>query len=286
MKKTTVYAYAKINLGLDIIRRKPNGYHEVSMIMQQIDLKDRLDITELKQSGSKIEISSNNKKLPTDSSNIVYAAYKLLSKKYNIKASIGVYIEKNIPISAGLAGGSTDAAALIIGLNKLYDLKMSQGEMMKLALELGADVPFCILGGTALSQGIGEKLTPLKNFKDIPILLANPGISVSTQDTYNNLDLTNIKERPDIKQLISYIENKNTKSLAVEMKNVLETVTTVKHPEITKIKQDMINGGAMGSLMSGSGSTVFGIFDSVESRDRCRDKLRDSVETVIATTTK
>lgn len=285
LESITIPAHAKINLSLDVLGRKPNGYHELSMIMQEIDLKDIVTITQIHDNNKHIEITCKQSQVPTDESNIVYNTYKLISEKFNIKQSIKVHIEKNIPISAGLAGGSTDAAAVLKALNKLWELGLSQEELMDLGVEIGADVPFCIMGGTALSEGIGEKLTPLKPFKDKLILLANPGIGVSTADVYKGLDLENLKNRPDIGKIRSFIEEDQTKNLARDMKNVLESVTCKLHPQIDEIKTTMLDCGALGSLMSGSGATVFGIFEKQEDLKLCQEKLEENFETVIATKT-
>lgn len=285
MKTITLDAYGKINLSLDVLERQSDGYHKLKMIMQEIALKDVVTIREVSGNDGRIKLTSNNTKVPTDETNIVHKAITLLSEKFNIDKNIEVYIEKNIPISAGLAGGSTDAAAVLKGLNEIWSLKLSQEELMDLGLVLGADVPFCIIGGTALSEGIGEKLTPLKPFKDKLILLANPGVSVSTGHVYKSLDLENLKVRPDIEKILSYIENDDTRSLAKDMENVLESVTIGVYPRIEKLKVEMKNCGALGSLMSGSGATVFGIFDDMEKLKKCKARLEKDLETVIATRT-
>lgn len=285
MKTIKIDAYAKVNLSLDVLARREDGYHELSMIMQEISLKDIVTLKEINDNNSNIEITCNKKEVPTDERNIVYKAFKLMAKKYNIDKSISIYIEKNIPISGGLAGGSTDAAAVLKGLNQLWNLELTKEELMKIGVEIGADVPFCIMGGTALSEGIGEKLTKIAPFKDKLLLLVNPDIEVSTEYVYKNLDLKNLEGRPDIKSIISFIEQDDIEELSKNMKNVLESVTIKKHPEIAKIKESLINFGALGSLMSGSGATVFGIFDSEETLNRCKTEIEKTMETVIRTVT-
>ena len=285
MKTIIIDAHAKINLSLDVLGKRENGYHDLSMIMQQIALKDIVTIKQLDDDENNIYITCNRLEVPTDHRNIVYDAFKLLSKEYNISKSIEVNIEKNIPISGGLAGGSTDAAAVLKGLNNLWSLKLTQDELMELGVKIGADVPFCIMGGTALSEGIGEELTPLTPFKGKLVLLANPGIEVSTADVYKNLNLANLNNRPDIKKIISVIENDDTRLLAKNMKNVLESVTIKMHPQIEDIKKQMINCGAIGSLMSGSGATVFGIFEDEEKLEICKSQLEEKLKTVISTMT-
>lgn len=285
MKTITMDAHAKINLSLDVLGRKENGYHELSMIMQEISLKDIVNIKETGKTGRNIKIECSNPDVPTDERNIVHSAFKLICEKYDINKNVEIYIEKNIPVSGGLAGGSTDAAAVLKGLNKLWDLKISQKELMELGVQIGADIPFCIMGGTALSEGIGEKLTALTSFKDKFLLLANPDIEVSTGDVYKNLDFQNLNERPDIKKIISFIEDNDTISLAKNMKNVLESVTIKKYPVIGDIKTEMKKYGALGSLMSGSGATVFGIFDDIQKLESCKKNLEVKLKTVISTIT-
>lgn len=286
MKTIKIDAYAKVNLSLDVLGKRENGYHELSMIMQEISLKDIVTLKEVNNNNNNnIEIKCNRKEVPTDERNIVYNAFKLMSKKYNIDKSISIYIEKNIPISGGLAGGSTDAAAVLKGLNQLWNLGLTKEELMKIGVEIGADVPFCIMGGTALSEGIGEKLTPIAPFKDKLLLLVNPDIEVSTEYVYKNLDLKKLVDRPDIKSIISFIEQDDIEGLSRNMKNVLESVTIKKHSEIAEIKESLINFGALGSLMSGSGATVFGIFDSEETLNRCKTEIEKTMKTVIRTVT-
>lgn len=285
MKTITIDANAKINLSLDVLRKREDNYHELKMIMQEIELKDIVTIEKLDDEFNNIEISCTNSQVPTDERNIVHHAFKLLSKKFDIKKSIRVTIEKNIPVSGGLAGGSTDAAAVLKGLNKLFELNLSETELMNLAVEIGADVPFCIIGGTALSEGIGEKLTKLPSFRDRLILLANPNIEVLSANVYKGLDLVNLKNRPDIEKIVSFIEKGDTKSLSKNMKNVLESVTIKDCPIIDVIKQNMISSGALGSLMSGSGPTVFGIFDDEELLKECMKSLENQGYSTIITKT-
>jgi len=282
MKKIEVDAYAKINLSLDVLNRREDGYHELEMIMQQLALKDVITIEE-RESG--FSIDSNSKDIPLDSSNLVYKAYSIIKEKFNINRGIHIYIEKNIPIAGGLAGGSTDAAAVLKGLNILWGLNLSEEQLMNIGVKIGADVPYCIMGGTALAKGIGERLTRLKSFSDRLILIANPGFSVSTAYVYNNLKLDKITDRPKTQLLLRYIEDGNTELLAKGMKNVLETVTIKENPILDEIKKQMIRHGALGSLMSGSGPTIFGIFDNPESMEMCKENLKYTIKTVLSTKT-
>lgn len=279
MEELKLEAFAKINLSLDVIGKKSNGYHEVRMIMQQVDLKDNIYIKE-RDEGIKIECT--NPKVPTDSSNLVYKAYDIIKRKFNINKGVEIKIEKNIPMAAGLAGGSSDCAQVLIGLNKLWNLGLSEKELMEIGVKIGADVPYCIMGGTALAEGIGEKLTKIKGLKEGHILLAKPNIDVSTAYVYKNLEISEIKKHPDIDKIIKDIE-KDIYSLSKDMVNVLETVTIKKHPEIKKIKEEMIFNGALGSLMSGSGPTVFGIFDDIDKAKECKKNIEKWIDDVYLT---
>ncbi|WP_427337779.1 4-(cytidine 5'-diphospho)-2-C-methyl-D-erythritol kinase [Caloranaerobacter sp. DY30410] len=277
MRKIEVEAHAKINLSLDVLRRREDGYHEVRMIMQQISLKDIIQIEEY--SGNVI-IETNERMLPTDSTNLAYRAWDILSKRFNINRGVKIKIEKNIPIAAGLAGGSADAAAVLKGLNELWNLNLKEKDLMDIGLEIGADVPYCIMGGTALAEGIGEKLTRLKSFKNKLVLIAKPSIQVSTAYVYKNLKIEDIKEHPDIDNLIKNIELDNVNFVAKNMINVLETVTINKYPIIQKIKEHMMRFNALGSLMSGSGPTVFGIFDNIDDIIKCKEELETWIDRV------
>lgn len=282
MKRIELDAYAKINLSLDVLRKRDDGYHELEMIMQQIELKDKII---LKEKNTGIELTCTNKKVPTDSTNLVYKAHKLLKEKFNINKGIKIHIEKNIPIAAGLAGGSSDAAQTLIGLNEIWSLGLTNKELMEIGVEIGADIPYCIMGGTALACGIGEKLTELTNFKDKIILLAKPDIDVSTGYVYGNLDIKSIKNHPKTKELIHAIIIDDVKFVAQNMKNVLENVTIKKHPIINDIKKQMIDCGALGSLMSGSGPTVFAIFDDSKKAAKCKKLLGQNIDEVYLTKT-
>ncbi|KPU27551.1 4-diphosphocytidyl-2C-methyl-D-erythritol kinase [Caloranaerobacter sp. TR13] len=272
-----VEAHAKINLSLDVLRRREDGYHEVRMIMQQIDLKD---IIQIEECSNDVIIETNETMLPTDSTNLAYKAWDILSKRFNINRGIKIKIEKNIPIAAGLAGGSADAAAVLKGLNELWNLNLKEKDLMDIGLEIGADVPYCIMGGTALAEGIGEKLTKLKSFKNKLVLIAKPSIQVSTAYVYKNLKIRDVKEHPDIDNLIKNIELDNVNFVAKNMINVLEMVTISKYPIIQKIKDYMIKCNALGSLMSGSGPTVFGIFDNIDDITKCKEELKTWIDRV------
>jgi len=262
MANIQIKARAKINLSLDVIGKRPDGYHDVEMIMQQIDLFDLVNVKEV--SGKDITIISECPFIPKDSNNIAYKAAALIKDTFNISTGLSIKIEKNIPVAAGLAGGSTNAAAVLIGLNKLWNLKLSTEELMTLGAKLGADVPFCILGGAAYAEGIGEVLTPIGGLKNVWLVVAKPSISVSTAEVYKQLDLTKIPERSDTKLLLTAVDNGDINLLAKNMFNVLESVSEVRFPVIREIKNKMLEYNAIGSMMSGSGPTVFGIFKNYE----------------------
>ncbi len=258
MNSITVMAYAKINLGLDVLRKREDGYHDVRMIMQSLDLHDTITIT--KTSNSMISVQTNLSYLPVDKGNLVYRAAALFLKTISVKDGLHIKLNKEIPVAAGLAGGSSDAAATLKALNELYGIGYSQKELMKLGVQLGADVPYCIMLGTALSEGIGELLTPLPSMPECSILLVKPDISVSTKYVYENLRLTNDMPHPDITNMKASLAAGDLTGLATKMDNILQTVTIRDYPVITNIKNKMNEHGALVSLMSGSGPTVFGIY--------------------------
>lgn len=271
MKEIVLESYGKINLGLDVLYKREDGYHEINTIMQQISLSDTLIMREIKED---IELDCNNKELPLDSTNLVYRAWKKMQEKTGINKGIQINIHKKIPIAAGLAGGSANAAAVLKGLNQLWGLNLSEEELREIGIEIGADVPYCIMGGTALAEGIGERLTKIKSFKDKDILLVNPGIGVSTTEVYGSLRL-NKEARMDVQKIISSIERDDMKSVADNITNVMEEVVIEKNPIISQIKRDMVNYGALGALMSGSGPTVFGLFDDMDKLKFCKKILTE-----------
>lgn len=270
MKQIKLKAYAKINLGLDVLRKREDGYHEVRMIMQTIRLFDRLTMTKIRK--NKIYLETNLCFLPTDEKNLVYRAVKMMKEEFDIQEGVRIELDKKIPVCAGMAGGSTDAAAALVGMNRLFQLKLSEKQLMEYGVRLGADVPYCIMRGTALSEGIGEKLSRVSPMPDCHILIAKPNINVSTKYVYENLNLPALKTHPDIDLLLEAIEKKDLYTLASNLGNVLETVTIDRYPVIEQIKRSMMAKGAIGALMSGSGPTVFGIFDSEK---KMRDAYRE-----------
>ena len=265
-------AYAKINLGLDVVRRREDGYHEVRMVMQTVQLYDKLTLNVLEEDD--IRIKTNVDFLPVDESNLVYKAIKMLKDKYNIKQGMEIDLFKCIPVAAGMAGGSTDCAAALVGASRLFGLNLSNQDLMELGVKLGADVPYCIMRGTALSEGIGEVLTQLSPMPECFILIAKPPISVSTKLVYEHLDIAGVQKHPDIDGMVQAIKEGSLTGITERMENVLETVTIPAYPVIEEIKNVMKEQGAMNALMSGSGPTVFGIFESEEAAQQAKKQIR------------
>lgn len=267
-------ALAKINLGLDVTGVREDGYHMVRMIMQTIDLFDWVTIRKSKQEA--ITLRTNLNFLPTDEHNIAYQAALLLKQDHPQIGGLELNIHKCIPVAAGMAGGSTDAAAVLYGLNKLFGLGLSLSKLMEYGLKLGADVPYCLLRGTALAEGIGEKLTRLAPMPDCHILIAKPPVSVSTKLVYQSLDALEQPPHPPIDAQIRDLEEQDLCSLAGHMGNVLESVTVPMHPEIERIKEMMMEQGAIAAMMSGSGPTVFGIFSEEGRAYEAKARIRSS----------
>ena len=278
-----IKAYAKINISLDIVgKRESDGYHLLKMIMQNIDLYDEISIEKQKKD---ITISCNKSYVPTDSRNLAYKAASLFKETYNIEDGVHIDIVKNIPVSAGLAGGSTDAAAVLKLMNKIFKVNASNEELMELGLKLGADIPYCINGGTALCEGIGEKITSLPAFKDKILVLVKPSFGVSTKEVYKAFDLDKVRVHPKTENLIEGMEQDNLYYVASNMKNLLENVTLRKHNILIKIKEEMNKYGAVGSMMSGSGPSVFAFFDDMLKAQKCYEKMRENHREVFLTRT-
>lgn len=278
-------AMAKINLGLDIIGKREDGYHEVRMIMQTIRMYDVLEIR--KKSSPGISLFTNLPYIPCDERNLVYKAAKILMDEFHVEEGLSMKLTKSVPVAAGMAGGSSDAAAAFVGVNRLFHLGLSQEELMKRAVQVGADVPYCVMRGTALAEGIGEKLTRLPDLPGCYILIGKPGINVSTRTAYENLDLNEIRRRPDIDGMIRDIKNKDLYSMTGKMENVFEPGIMAKYPVIREIRDLMEKQGALKAMMSGSGPTVFGIFDDAGKMQNAARALKKSglAKTVFATRT-
>ncbi len=273
MRTIRLKAYAKVNLGLDVLRKREDGYHEVKMIMQSIDIYDRIEMKKTRKPG--IFIESNLKFLPTNQDNLVYKAAKLLFDAYELRGGIVINLKKYIPVAAGMAGGSSDAAAVLYGISRMYDLELSLQELMDYGVKIGADVPFCLMRGTVLAEGIGEKLTKLSPAPDCHVVIAKPPYGVSTKWVYTTLKADELEEHPDIDGIIDAINDGDAKRMASLMGNVLETVTEKEYTSITDIKNVMKEEGALNALMSGSGPTVFGLFDNKEAAERALKKIYD-----------
>ena len=272
MKSIKLKARAKINLGLDVLGKRPDGYHEVRMVMQTVGLYDRIIIRKTKEKG--IKIVTNLSFLPVNENNLVYKAASLLMEEFHIEEGVYIDLNKFIPVAAGMAGGSSDAASVLYGINRLFDLKLSSQQLMERGVKIGADVPYCIMRGTALAEGIGEKLSRLAPVPDMYLVIAKPPISVSTKQVYESLDMNKEIEHPDIDGIIDAINQKDVNAIAAKMGNVLESVTIPLYPVIDKIKQDMIRLGAVTAMMSGSGPTVFGVFCNKEKAMECVEYLK------------
>jgi len=274
MESVRLKARAKINLGLDVVGRRDNGYHDVRMIMQTVGIYDRLIISKIPE--KEVKIRTNLGFLPVNENNLIYKAYKLMQELYDLDAGIDVDLKKFIPVSAGMAGGSTDAASTLYAINKLFGLRLGLNKLMEIGVQLGADVPYCLLRGTALAEGIGEELTSLKAMPDCYIIIAKPPISVSTKLVYEKLDSDEVEiKHPDIDGIINGLNAGDLYEVASKMGNVLEQVTIPMYPVIDKIKQDILECGALNAMMSGSGPTVFGLFEDEERALACQKLLRE-----------
>ena len=272
MEKVTIQAMAKVNLGLDVLRRRADGYHEVNMVMQTVRLYDTLVLTAREEEGILIHVDAEN--VPDDDNNLISKAAHILYQEYSIPKGVEISLTKQIPIAAGMAGGSTDAAATLVGMNRLFGLGCSEERLKELGVRIGADVPYCIQGGTMLSQGIGEKLTALPPAPDCILLIAKPDLYVSTKEVYQKLDAAALTSHPNIDAMVEAIKQQDLLQIAANMGNVLETVTEKEYPVIGRLKQLMKEEGALNALMSGSGPTVFGIFSDEEKAKQALMRIR------------
>ncbi|MEN6389806.1 MAG: 4-(cytidine 5'-diphospho)-2-C-methyl-D-erythritol kinase [Syntrophomonas sp.] len=270
-KTIAINAPAKVNLTLDVKYKRPDGYHELETIMHQIDLCDRIIL----KPDREIILESNSAQIPRGKDNLAHRAAAEFLGKYGIKEGVRIFLEKNIPVGAGLAGGSTDAAAVISGLSRLYDLGAGLDDLMPIAASLGSDVPFCLQGGTALATGRGEILEPVYPAHALTLVLVKPPFEVSTAQVYGHLDLTMVKNQPDARELLAAWEHNNLDRMALNMINVLENVTIDRFPEISQIKKRLLDLGARAVLMSGSGPSVFGLFVNIGEAEAARDQMKN-----------
>ena len=267
-------ATAKINLGLDVLRKREDGYHDLRMVMQMTGMFDRISMfPRARRPG--ISFRTNLPYIPANENNLAYRAAKILMDEFEVSDGLSINLQKFIPVAAGLAGGSTDAAAVLVGTNKLFHLGLSLEELMVRGKKLGADVPYCLLGGTALAEGIGDVLTPLPDMPSCSILLAKPPVSVSTKEVYGALRADEIEIHPDIDGMVEALKAGDLRGVCDRCANVLEDVTAPSRPVIGEMEQDMKKMGALCSIMSGSGPTVFGIFDDESAARKCRNHMRD-----------
>ena len=284
MERIQLKALGKINLGLDVLGKRENGYHDVRMIMQTVYLYDEVTLEKRQEPG--ITVSTNLIYLPTDKTNIAYRAAKILLDEFGERRGVAIHLKKHIPVAAGMAGGSADAAAVLFGMNRMFGWKLSEKELMERGVTLGADVPYCIMRGTALAEGIGEKLTRLPRVPYCYVLVGKPGVNVSTKTAYENLKLDDpVVVHPDIDGMVTAVRNGDLDGMISRMGNVFEPGIISKYPVIQEIKDLMESNGARKAMMSGSGPTVFGIFDDKEKMDRAAAVLRESrlAKTVFAT---
>ncbi|MBQ8412581.1 MAG: 4-(cytidine 5'-diphospho)-2-C-methyl-D-erythritol kinase [Lachnospiraceae bacterium] len=275
VRKVSKKAYAKVNLVLDVLRKREDGYHDVKMVMQNLNIYDELTFTaDETATERRIVLTTNREDIPTDGRNLIYKAVELMFDTYGIDGDISIHLTKNIPVEAGMAGGSTDCAATLWAVNELFELGLDCKTLMELGVRLGADVPYCVLGKTALSEGIGEILTPVKGLSDCYVLVVKPPINVSTKMVYTNLRANELKHHPNVDGMVQALEEENLTMVAQYMENVLETVTVNLYPEIEEIKCIMKEQGAINSIMSGSGPTVFGIFLDEEKAKGAAEYIR------------
>ena len=273
MDKIKLKALGKINLGLDVLGRRPNGYHDVRMVMQTVYLYDQILLEKTDKEG--ISLETNLFYLPVNENNLAYRATKMLIDEFAIKEGVHISLEKHIPVAAGMAGGSSNAAAVLYGMNRLFQLGLTDQELMDRSVQLGADVPYCIMRGTVLAEGIGEKLTPLPAMPKCHVLLAKPPISVSTQKVYEKLDAQEVTKHPDIDGILLGLQTGDLEKITSSMGNVLENVTITEYPQIERIKDVMKEEGALNAMMSGSGPTVFGIYDDKMLARRAAARIRE-----------
>lgn len=274
MDRLELKALGKINLGLDVLGRRENGYHDVRMVMQTVYLYDRIIMKKSKTPGIRLE--TNLYYLPVNENNLAYQAAQMLMDEFHIEEGVSIQLDKHIPVAAGMAGGSSNAAAVLFGMNRMFSLGLSQKELMERGVKLGADVPYCIMRGTVLAEGIGEILTPLSPMPKCYVLIAKPAISVSTKMVYEKLDSHEIEDHPDIDGILAGLKAGDLKKVAGSMGNVLERVTVDAYPMIDQIKKMMIKEGALNAMMSGSGPTVFGIFEEKATARKAADAIRDA----------
>lgn len=275
MEKIQLKAYGKINLGLDVIRKRPDGYHDLAMIMQTVGVYDDIIITKT-ENFDEIKVETDKMILSNGKDNLAYMAAKILFDEFDIHQGIKIHIKKRIPIAGGMAGGSADCAATLKAINEMFTLGLNQNELMKRGVRLGADVPYCVLGGTALAEGIGDILTPLVSPPACHVIIAKPPVSVSTAYVYGHIRPDEIIKRPDIDGMVKAIQSQDLDKMASLLYNVMEDVTVPEYPIIQEIKDVILKEGALNSIMSGSGPTVFGLFDDLKKAKSAEKVLKEA----------
>ena len=274
MDKIELKAYGKINIGLDVIRKREDGYHDLDMIMQTVGVYD--DVIISREDGTQtyeIEVSTDADILPNDKGNLAFMAAKVLMEAYDIKSKVKIHINKRIPIAGGMAGGSADCAAVLRGVNQLFQLGLTDEQLQEYGVKLGADVPYCIVGGTKRAQGIGEILTDLPTPPKCYVIIAKPDAFVSTKFVYSHIRPAQIENHPDIDGIIESIKAGDLYGMCEKIANVMEDVTIPEYPIIQKVKDILKSNGVVNALMSGSGPTVFGIYDDEEKAKQSMDAL-------------
>ncbi|MDA8440810.1 MAG: 4-(cytidine 5'-diphospho)-2-C-methyl-D-erythritol kinase [Peptococcaceae bacterium] len=282
MRTLTELAHAKINLTLDVLYRRTDGYHEVEMVMQSIELADRVSLAKTSQ-GITLQVSSNE--IPTDKNNLAWQAAQLMFDKLGLDGGLAIDLEKNIPVAAGLAGGSADAAAVIRGINRLWQLELSLTELLEFGALIGSDIPFCIQEGTALATGRGELLTKLTSCPEMWLVLVKPKVGVATGTVYGSFEVENVTTRPDTSAMLKAIAEGNEAAIVNNMYNVLESTTVNLVPEIEAIRQQLVRAGALKAVMSGSGPTVFGVTQNEVQARSVAVAIAGGAHTVIVTKT-
>jgi len=283
MEKITIRTYGKINLYLEVLNKREDGYHELQMVMQSISLYDKVSVKETEK--DEILLYTNSPYIPKDDGNIAVQAAKLIKEEFHIDKGVEITIDKNIPVAAGLAGGSANAAGVLKGLNELWGLGLTEGKLRDLGLRLGADVPFSVMEGAAIAEGIGERLTPIAGLKNTWMVLCKPGVSVSTPDVYKELNVSALEKKPLSEEFLTAIEKRDLRLISKTMYNALESVTLKKHGVIEDIKKRMMQYNAIGTMMTGSGPTVFGIFkDQERAKKAARNLKKHYHQTYVVTT--
>ena len=279
MNKIEIDSYSKINLTLNILGKRQDGYHNIETIMQSVNLADRIFIKEEKEG---IEIKCSHPLIPVDTQSLTYRTAEKILNRYRVTKGVKIEIDKKIPLASGMAGGSANSASILVGINKLFDMNLSNKDLREIGEELGMDVPFCIQNGTALAYHKGEKVTPLP-FINPPlwVIIINPGFEIPTKWAYNNIDLDRIeKEKNNIKDMLKALKDRELPEIAKNLFNSFEGLAIKKYPEIGKIKDRLIKEGAMGALMSGSGPTVFGIAQNKEQALKIYEKLKSEYKSI------